>query len=170
MDMRADNPAISYKRQVLNQLPKSLQEIWPTQEIQKWTTRSVIDLICAKVVRLGQRDRCLHGNSSHLRIEDFKWFNLQPMSLTVKAHSTFLWQPFAALLNANEANVSLRVAEPQVAINRRECSPPCCVLHDAAWPIVVTSSRQQVKIPSIIGHNTNQRADELQLPVPYERV
>jgi hypothetical protein len=39
----------------------------------------------------------------------------------------------------------------------------------AAWPIVVTSPQQQVAIPSIIEHNTNQKADELQLPLPTLR-
>ena len=47
-----------------------------------------------------------------MRIEDFKWSNLHSMSPTVKAHYPFLWNLLAALLNANEANVSLRVTEP----------------------------------------------------------
>jgi hypothetical protein len=36
-----------------------LQENRPTQEIQKWIMRSVINILYAEAVRLGQRGKCL---------------------------------------------------------------------------------------------------------------
>jgi hypothetical protein len=103
MNVRADNPAISYKRRFLNQASQvPSRDSTNTRNAEMDYVLRYCHFLCRSCPPWAER-QLSSRKCQPLRIGVFKWLNIQSISLTVMSHSQFLEHLLVALMKANES-------------------------------------------------------------------